>query len=187
MLNCVPGLFVKLFVHIGQRFFVPSAVCEGNVMRGEYATGFNEALFFHRQTLCRAGIASRMPLCSSVPSGRLLHPTTNFKIQLINNLCLRWLSKKCGDLSSTKQICPVSGISELHWGVALTCSIRFNNNNYTQIYDYTLGTFCETDCVETHFSVQQVMTSNSARCYSKQGNVTTAAVCVTVHVQRPPC
>jgi len=98
-------------------------------MGGEYATGLNEALCFHRQTFCRAGITSRVSLCGLVPSGRLLHPTTSFKIQLINDLCVRWLSKKCAELSSTKQICPVSGISELHWGVALTCNIRFNNDN----------------------------------------------------------
>ena len=62
-------------------------------MGGEYATGLNEALCFHRQTFCRAGITSRVSLCGLVPSGRLLHPTTSFKIQLINDLCVRRLSK----------------------------------------------------------------------------------------------
>ena len=128
ILNYVPGSFVKT-VHTGQRIFASSAVCEGNVMRREYLTRLNDALFFHRQTLRRAGIASRVSVCSLVPSGRLLHPTTDFKIKLIHNLCVFWLSKKCRDLSSTKQICPVPGISELHWGVAFNCSIRFDNNN----------------------------------------------------------
>jgi hypothetical protein len=58
-------------------------------MRVEYVTRLKETLFFHRQMLRRAGIASRVSVCSLVPSGRLLHPTTNFKIQLIHNLCVR--------------------------------------------------------------------------------------------------
>jgi len=124
-------------------------------------------------------------LCSLVPSGRLLHPTTNFKIQLIRNLCVSWLSKKCRDLRSTKQICPVSGISE-HWGVAFNCSIRFNNNNNNLNKNWWLYIryFLWNGLCRNTFSV---LTPNSVRYYSKQRNVTAATVCATVHVQRTAC
>jgi hypothetical protein len=103
----------------------------GNVMRGEYSTCL-KALFFHRQTLRRTGIAIRVSSCSSVPSGRSLHPTTNFKIQLVHYLCVRWLSKHMSwpqlhqaNLSRVWHIWALW----LHWGVAFNCSIRFDNNN----------------------------------------------------------
>ena len=60
-------------------------------MRGEYADRLNEALFFHRLTLRRAGIAGCVSVCSLVPSGRLLHPTTNFKIQLTLRLLMSYI------------------------------------------------------------------------------------------------